>query len=226
MRPSPPVASRPAPGQPLVLDSPDFSADLNDLVDRFSRFSRRIASRHGLDATEVDEVLQDLRIRLWRAAASPGGVRFPNSSYVYKTVVSASLDAVRRRRTQHARAVDLEAVSPGDVAVAAPVEARLDGVALASLVHEELDRLGSTRRQAVQLYLSGHDRFDIARVTGWSLARARNLLYRGLADLRRALVTRGVVPRAFSRTSQELARPVHSAPPRSADHLARPTIAA
>jgi RNA polymerase sigma-70 factor (ECF subfamily) len=47
---------------------------------------------------------------------------------------------------------------------------------------------------AVRYHLSGYDREDIARSLGWSEARTRNLLYRGLDDLRRRLVVMGVTP--------------------------------
>ena len=37
---------------------------------------------------------------------------------------------------------------------------------------------------------------EIAALMGWTEAKTRNLLYRGLADLRQALTVRGIGPRA------------------------------
>jgi RNA polymerase sigma-70 factor (ECF subfamily) len=42
------------------------------------------------------------------------------------------------------------------------------------------------------MYLAGHPREEIAEVLGWSEAKTRNLLYRGLADLRARLTELGV----------------------------------
>ncbi len=54
-------------------------------------------------------------------------------------------------------------------------------------------RAGS-RRVVVRLYLAGYKREEIAEMLGWSEPKTRNLLYRGLADLRGALERAGVVP--------------------------------
>jgi RNA polymerase sigma-70 factor (ECF subfamily) len=40
----------------------------------------------------------------------------------------------------------------------------------------------------------GYDREEIADLLHWSEAKTRNLLYRGLEDLRQLLVARGIGP--------------------------------
>lgn len=45
----------------------DVSAALGDLIGRFDAFIRRTASRHGLSGSDIDDVVQDLRLRLWRS---------------------------------------------------------------------------------------------------------------------------------------------------------------
>ena len=70
-----------------------------------------------------------------------------------------------------------------------------------------LPSLGSARRQArmakcmsnmreiavaVRMYLNGYNHVEVADRLGWTEARARNLVYRGLADLRAALGEEGV----------------------------------
>jgi DNA-directed RNA polymerase specialized sigma24 family protein len=53
-------------------------------------------------------------------------------------------------------------------------------------------RLSHDRRRAVLLHLQGFNVAEIARLIGGTHARARNLAYRGLADLRRALAEDGI----------------------------------
>ncbi len=42
------------------------------------------------------------------------------------------------------------------------------------------------------MYLAGYSREEVAKVMGWSEAKTRNLLYRGLADLREQLKEMGI----------------------------------
>ena len=117
------------------------------------------------------------------------------SSYLYHVATTAALDLLRRRRAR--RADDTEDIhertelmtpdaSPHDTA-----EAR----ELASQIEAAVDTLSIDRRVAVRLHLTGYDREDIARMLGWTEARTRNLLYRGLDDLRRRLTDMGISPR-------------------------------
>ena len=58
-----------------------------------------------------------------------------------------------------------------------------------------IEELGEGRRVVVRLHLAGYDREEIGRMLGWSEPKTRNLLYRGLADLREVLERVGVTPR-------------------------------
>ena len=71
----------------------------------------------------------------------------------------------------------------------------LEGSELASRIDAALETLSIDRRVAVRFHLAGYDREDIARMLGWTEARTRNLLYRGLDDLRRRLTDMGISPR-------------------------------
>jgi RNA polymerase sigma-70 factor (ECF subfamily) len=178
--------------RPLAADSTDLSRELEALVNRFEAFIRRTASHRGLIGADVDDVVQDLRIRIWKAAAAPGGIRSANAHYIYRTAVSATLDIIRLKRSRDARAVSLELVAP--VALGAPgdVDDRLEAADLAQAVGQSLARLQPSRRVAVRMYLTGYDRFEIADITGWTEGKTRNLLYRGLEDLRSILAAQGI----------------------------------
>jgi RNA polymerase sigma-70 factor (ECF subfamily) len=55
-----------------------------------------------------------------------------------------------------------------------------------------LARLAANRRRAVKLHLQGMSFQEVARLLGWTDAKARNLVYRGLEDLRRELRRLGI----------------------------------
>ena len=176
-----------------VTPDADVSRALRDLIARFDAFIRRTASRHGLRGADLDEVVQDLHVRIWKSFGTSESIRRAKSSYMYRAAVSASLDIIRRRRALKASATTLDDVAPTGLADRAHgVEDRLAGDDLARVVHESLAEVQESRRAVVRLHLAGYDRFEIADLMGWTEGKTRNLLYRGLEDLRQVLAARGI----------------------------------
>lgn len=152
---------------------------------------RSIGARHRLSAADLDEVMQDVRIRLWRARPSREQIEALPTSYIYRTTVAAAVDLLRQRRRGGATAVSETSPLDSDVAsaVAAPYDAAHDveqseGV---GRIMAAVDALAEARRAAVRMYLMGYEREEIAALLGWTDGKTRNLLYRGLADLRELL---------------------------------------
>jgi RNA polymerase sigma factor (sigma-70 family) len=153
---------------------------------------RSVGWRHRLSDADVDEVMQQVRIRLWQARGESEQISQAPASYVYRTAVSAALDMLRRRRTQRAeRTLSME--DPGVVvpSTASP-ERDLESSELAAQVARAIESIPATRRPVVRMYLAGHPREEIASLLGWSEAKTRNLLYRGLSDLRTRLSAQGI----------------------------------
>ena len=166
----------------------DLSQAIEEVCTRFGALVRHAGRRHGLAPEVLDEVAQEVRIRLWRSLGTGEKIRGAPASYVYRTAVSAALDLLRRRRARGGiacvdRAARLEGLSD---------EARLPGAVLddeelSRQVSQAVEWLPLARRVAVRLHLAGYDRDEIAALAGWTEAKTRNLLYRGLADLRELL---------------------------------------
>ena len=80
------------------------SRSLTEVVRSLEDRIRAAAARFSLDEADVDEVIQDVRIRLWKArdAASLGTTP---AGYVYRTAMSAALDLTRRRRRRRTEAL-------------------------------------------------------------------------------------------------------------------------
>lgn len=173
--------------------TPDsLSLALEAVVTRFANLVRSVGRRHGLADADVDEVMQEVRIRLWRAHGAHEQISDVSTSYVYRTAVSAALDLIRRRRAY--RASDTIPITEElDVAAsAAGPEEELNASETTAEVARALDTIAEARRPAVRMHLAGYSREEIAQLMGWSEARTRNLLYRGLGDLRERLRERGV----------------------------------
>jgi RNA polymerase sigma-70 factor (ECF subfamily) len=160
----------------------EFSQALEALVGRSRTAVLGVGARHGLGEAEIDELFQDVRIRLWKARdGDPGGLVDLSPSYVYRTAVSAALDMIRRKRREGAY-VRLDDDIPGPSRVRP--DRALEEEALARRLEAALHRLHERRRPVVRMHLAGYSREEIATLLGWTEAKTRNLLYRGLADLR------------------------------------------
>ena len=79
-----------------------LSLALESAVTRFGAMVRQVGRRYRLDESGLDEVMQEVRIRLWRARETSEQVGETNTSYVYRTASSAALDILRRRRARQA----------------------------------------------------------------------------------------------------------------------------
>ena len=73
-------------------------------------------------------------------------------------------------------------------------ERRAEQSQLGASIAACLSSLKPERRQALVLYLEGHSVVEAARLLGWSHKKTENLVYRGLADLRRQLRRKGIEP--------------------------------
>ena len=175
-----------------------ISAALETVIDQCAGMIRRVAWRHRLSDADVDEVMQEVRIRLWRA--HQGGedaseqIAAAPASYVYRTAMSAALDLLRRRRARRDdRTVGIDDDQELFATAGGGPEQTVEASELTAQVARAIETIPASRRPVVRMYLVGYPREEIARLLGWSEAKTRNLLYRGLADLRERLTGMGIV---------------------------------
>jgi RNA polymerase sigma factor (sigma-70 family) len=120
-------------------------------------------------------------------------------SYVYKVAVSAALRAIRRSKAKREDQLQEEDTghegSPAEALRTRP-DASPDAVAERREWVRKIDRamghLAENRRRAARLHLRGMTTQEIADFLGWSEPKARNLVHRGLRDLRTRLRLEGI----------------------------------
>jgi RNA polymerase sigma-70 factor (ECF subfamily) len=173
------------------------SPELAHTVARCAHMVRRVGARHGLASADVDELFQEVRLRLWKSLSSGEKIGAAPASYVYRTAQSAAVDLIRRRRARREEAVDLTRPSGEQVLGSNPgPDAAVERGELIEAVGRAVDALAETRRPVVRMYLTGYTLQEITTLLGWTEPKTRNLLYRGLADLRAALREQGIGPEA------------------------------
>ena len=148
---------------------------------------------------QFNDIEQEARLKLWRAVESEREIR-DAASYIYRIAVSSTIDAVRRakarREDQLRLAGDEDAEQAGHIHLASSVEMSPDRLAerqqIIGRVEAILGGFNDDRRRAVGLHLQGMTTTEIADVLGWSEPKARNIVYRGLKDLRNQLRAEGI----------------------------------
>lgn len=170
-------------------------------VESFEALWRRMAphvraavSRHRSSdaALGADDLVQEVRIRVWNVYRGDRNSRF-RASYYYRVVNSAIVDCLRAHRgtlPHGIRADDdqesgdaLERVDSGVQAPDAVLERDRRGATLEAA----LDRLPTDRGRAVRLYLQGFTVAEIAELLGCDADRAHNLTYRGIRALKQGM---------------------------------------
>lgn len=168
---------------------------LEEVLREYGLILRRAVERlaPGRAGASVDEIEQAARIRVWKALERGTEIAdFP--SYLCRVAFTATVDAVRElkgrkeesleghRNANEDRLPDRDPSAPGpspeDQLLARERAARLESA---------LGTVAEPRRTAVRLHLRGFRPEEVGRMMGWSPSKARNLAYRGLADLRSRL---------------------------------------
>lgn len=175
---------------------------LQDLLARYGTLLRRTIVRVCPRAMGLsyDDIEQEARVRLWSALKHEREITHPGS-YIYKVAVSATIRAIRRARARREEplvhpATDADANANAAETLQANPDMAPDVIAerreWIRKIESALSRLQPNRRVAVGLHLQGMTTREIAALLEWTEPKARNLVHRGLKDLRRELRAEGL----------------------------------
>jgi RNA polymerase sigma factor (sigma-70 family) len=161
-----------------------------EIVRKYGRLIRHAIRRAGGREVSpfVDDIEQTVMVCLWQQVSREQVIDH-HASYIYKIAIRETVRAVRRERAraEHVSAAGAEpaaeAVDPEQV-IAARQRREALSVAIGTLAPE--------RARAVRAHLGGWSVQEIMDLTGWTYQRTRNLIARGMADLRSALRAKGV----------------------------------
>ena len=175
-----------------MADRPDTHARFETLVRQYSRLIsgvvRRVAGRTGDLVT--GDIEQKVHVALWRQVETEQTIDHP-TSYIYRIAVREAVRVLRQEAARETRPISAaEKEVPADqdhspYEVVARREQR-------EVIEASLGELIPDRERAVRAHLAGFGIQEIIEMYGWSYQKARNLLARGMADLREALQRRGI----------------------------------
>lgn len=179
----------------------EVEAQLEALLEDYGRFLRHTIARFCPKtlSAQINDIEQEAKIRLWRAVQSERDLSNP-SFYIYRIAMTTTIDAVRKAQARQEEQLCLAAEEGADsVAVLAlPTDPEQSPERAAQqqefieIIETALAELLENRRLAVEFHLQGMTSQEVADLMDWTEAKARNLIYRGLEDLRKHLRNAGI----------------------------------
>lgn len=194
----PPAAVAVSPERPIVA-APGAHARFAALLQDYDRLIRgivgRVGRRLGLTRDNFltrEDIEQEVRLDLWKQVARGQQIDYP-ASYIYRATLRETLRMVRRNVAREMMSIEstgaadklVDAVDPFH-ALAAKEQFREIILAVGCLAPD--------RQSAVRAHLTGFGFHEIMGLYGWSYQRTRNLISRGMADLRKSLNDNGEAP--------------------------------
>jgi RNA polymerase sigma factor (sigma-70 family) len=197
---APPAAVASAAAPVSALAAPGAHARYATLMSSYDRLIRgivaRVGRRLGLGRDNFlarDDIAQEVRLELWKQVARGQTIDFP-ATYIYKATLRETLRALRRQAARDtvsvhdSKAEELQDPSDPFHAMAAKEQFREIILAIRLLTPE--------RQHAVRAHLTGFAFHEIMRLYGWTYQKTRNLIARGMGDLRKSLNDKGEAPEA------------------------------
>jgi len=158
--------------------------ELTDLIRRHAGLIHKIAYAYGRDATDREDVVQEVAVQLWRSRHRYDG-RCKETTWVYRIALNVAISFHRRERRHREGRLPIETHA---ITIAAAPQAE-PGEDVQLLLHCVED-LGALDKALVLLYLDGNDHASIAEVLGISVSNVGTKLLRIKDNLRVAFEQR------------------------------------
>ncbi|MBU1185695.1 MAG: RNA polymerase sigma factor [Acidobacteria bacterium] len=166
--------------------------ELERILHQFSNFIYANIYKFNIQSKGIDpeDIFQEVRLKIWNLIENEKDIK-NYAFYLRKIINSCIIDKLRKYKREsniiHLEKKELisEKQNPYH-----PDENR--ALKRAQFFSKAVNSLIHSRRKAVKLFLSELTLDEIATVCNWSKDKTRNLLYRGLSDLKKRLIEIGI----------------------------------
>jgi RNA polymerase sigma-70 factor (ECF subfamily) len=167
----------------------DGDADaVAELYDRHARRVYSLALRILGDATDAEDVVQDVFVQAWRQASRYTPTRGVVAAWLLTLARSRAIDRLRARRARESQSAGEPATSQA-VDSAPPIEWQFLSTEQTRLLRAALERLPILQRAAIELaYFEGLTHVEIAARLEEPLGTVKTRIRSGLAKLRETLL--------------------------------------
>jgi RNA polymerase sigma factor (sigma-70 family) len=174
-----------APGAEVSVAAERYEA----LIAKYGRLIRAVVRKVGGGAGPAvgEEIEQRILTELWKRCRNEDPIDHPDT-YVYRAAVRETVRVLRQESAKTGKPLERE---PAAIERDDPHH-RLAVKELGSILKETIEQLAPDRARAVRLHLEGFTVQEIMGLCGWPYQKARNLIARGLSDVRGRLRQRGI----------------------------------
>jgi RNA polymerase sigma factor (sigma-70 family) len=163
-------------------------------IEQYEKLIRSFLRRHdcGSNAAEVDDLLQEAKIRLWKVLENGQDIEYL-AAYIRKIVDSIVMNHLQKVVQERAflSSADWRVFSENQAARKREDDHRRE---LKEEVRDALGSLVSSRRTVLQMTIAGLSIAEITAAQKWTLKKTYNLYERGLKDLKRIFGDKGRLP--------------------------------
>jgi RNA polymerase sigma factor (sigma-70 family) len=150
-----------------------------------------------VDPFQMDDIEQEVKIKIWKEIIKSEKKILNLGSYIWKVTYTTTCRIMKTLSMERKMAWSQSEESQDFVENTARDNGsspnhHLEKKELMEIIKETIDSLIESRRAVLKLYFIGMDQPEITEYFGWSEGKVRNLLSRGLEDLRKALQERGL----------------------------------
>ena len=162
--------------------------ELEEIFTRFSSFIRSNIYKYNPNkfGFEIDDILQDVKIKLWKIVNDEKKIT-NYSSYIKKVVDSSIIDHFRKFKREEGVYLFEKSKHIAEYNNTYTSELLYEEMDIKDVIGKAVEGLIETRKKVVKLYLLNMSIEEIALYFNWSNDKTRNLLYRGLSDLKKIL---------------------------------------
>lgn len=168
------------------------SKEFESIINRFSLFIKLLIHKYDLQKNGIDpdDIFQEVKIKIWKILEDEKKIKnYP--SYIKKIVYSSVIDLLRKSKREKKILIHEGQKIVSEQRRHYRTEITLDKN-LKKMIARALDSLLESRRRVVKLFLLNMTIDEIAALFNWSKDKTRNLLYRGLNDLKKILKEKGI----------------------------------
>ncbi len=169
-----------------------ISKEFEEVINRFSVYIKILIQRYDLQKNGIDpdDILQEVKIKIWKVIDDEKNIK-NLASYIKKIVDSSVIDLLRKLKREERILIYEGQKVVSELKRHYRTEIKLDKN-LKKMIAQALDSILESRRKVVKLFLLNMTIDEIAALFDWSKDKTRNLLYRGLNDLKKILKEKGI----------------------------------
>ncbi len=174
---------------------------IENTIEAFAPLIRKVIKRASpkISLHDLEDIEQEVKINIWKQLSKSETEIINLNSYIWRVTYNATCNILGKRYKE--KWITFDEAQMEQVIVNEEYDNKTNILPdqeyergkLMDILEESIDTMIDSRRQVLKLYIIGMSKKEIAKFLGWSVDKVRNLLYRGIKDLKIILEKRGVM---------------------------------